>query len=327
MRDSSGKGSFVLSIDTELAWGSVHSGAYHTRAGQYRRTREVIAQLLDLQERYNIRATWAVVGHLFLDQCRPVDGVKHPEIVRPSYGWFHGDWFDADPCGDMESDPFWYGPDIVARIRECKVPQEIGSHGFSHMIVGDPGCSRECFDSEMRTAVDLAQRSGFDLKSFIYPRNSEGHMDVLAANGFTTYRGMTPAWFARIPGPLGKLGHLADMLTPVAPPVVKPRKTGDLWDIPASYFYPHRDGWAKWIPPGISVRKSKLGLNKAVRQRSIFHLWFHPFNLASDPEVLLQGLEEIFQHVDQLRDEGKLLNPSMGDLAESLQQGRQEVTR
>ncbi|HLF03846.1 MAG TPA: polysaccharide deacetylase, partial [Dehalococcoidia bacterium] len=132
-------GTFMLSIDTELAWGSVYNGSFRQRLGHYARTREAITRLLALSERYHISATWAVVGHLFLDQCRAVDGIKHPEIIRPEYSWFGGDWFDADPSSDLGTDPFWYGPDIVGQIQECRVPQEIGCHGFSHMIAGDLG--------------------------------------------------------------------------------------------------------------------------------------------------------------------------------------------
>ena len=99
------KGLFLLSIDTELAWGGVHNGAFRKRLGHYQRTREAIRQLVALLERYEIRATWAVTGHLFLDQCRTEGGVKHPEITRPSYQWFAGDWFDVDPCGDLSTDP------------------------------------------------------------------------------------------------------------------------------------------------------------------------------------------------------------------------------
>jgi hypothetical protein len=59
----------------------------------------------------------------------------------------------------------------------------------------------------------------------------------------------------------------------------------------------------------------------------MFHLWFHPFNLASDPDGLLKGLEEIFIHVNRLREAGKMTNPTMGDLSEMLQEAApQEVT-
>jgi hypothetical protein len=316
------KGVFLLSIDTELAWGSVHNGAFPGRMGHYQKTRDVIRRLLELQERYEIRATWAIVGHLFLDQCRAEDGVKHPEITRPAYQWFAGDWFDADPGSDAETDPFWYGPDIVQQVQDCKAPQEIGCHGFSHMIVGDPGCSRECFDSEIRACVEQANKQGISLKSSIFPRNSVGHLDVLAEHGLSAFRGVTPAWHTRLPGPSRHLARLVDSILPIPPPVVTPKREGTMWDLPASYFYPHRDGWARAIPVGISIRKARRGLEKAAQQRSIFHLWFHPFNLASDPDGLLEGLEEIFKHVYRLREAGKLVNPSMGDLAESLGQTR-----
>ena len=320
------KGAFLLSIDTELAWGSVHNGTFRGRFGHYEKTREVIKRLLQLQEEYEIRATWAVVGHLFLDHCQADRGVKHPEITRPSYDWFDGDWFDADPCGETGTDPFWYGPDIVKQIQDCRVSQEIGCHGFSHMIVGDEGCSRSCFDSDIQACVDQAEEWGVALKSFIFPRNRVGHLDVLAEKGFNSYRGVTPAWFTRFPGRLQQLARLVDSVVPVPPPVVSPQRSGDLWDLPASYFYPHRDGWAKNIPVSIAVRKSRLGLERAARQQSIFHLWFHPFNLASDPDGLLKGLAQVFERVKRLRDAGKLTNPTMGDLAESLQGTPQEVT-
>ena len=113
-------GVFLLSIDTELAWGGVHSGSFVRRRHMYEGTRDAISRLLEIAERYDIRATWAVVGHLLLDKCTPVNGRKHPELVRPSYSWFSGDWLKHDPCSDAAMEPFWYGPDIVESIMSCR---------------------------------------------------------------------------------------------------------------------------------------------------------------------------------------------------------------
>ena len=60
------RGAFLLSIDTELAWGTVHLGLDKSYQAQYAQCREVINRLLELMERFEIKATWAVVGHLFL---------------------------------------------------------------------------------------------------------------------------------------------------------------------------------------------------------------------------------------------------------------------
>jgi len=97
--------------------------------------------------------------------------------------WLEGDWFDHDPCTNAQQDPMWYGGDVVAAIRACRVPQEIGSHAFSHLIVGDPDCTAESFDSELRACRRVAEPLGIELKSFVFPRNQMGHFDVLASNG------------------------------------------------------------------------------------------------------------------------------------------------
>ena len=46
------------------------------------------------------------------------------------------------------------------------------------------------------------------------------------------------------------------------------------------------------------MRKSVCGLHKASKEKKIFHLWFHPFNLASNPAVLLPALEEVLKNSD-----------------------------
>lgn len=318
MHKSSQPGAFLLSIDTEMAWGGVHNGSYVGRMAHYERTRDAIDRLLQLLQKYEIRATWAIVGHLFLDSCESIDGVKHPEIVRPTYPWFRGDWFDADPATNAGEDPAWFGPDIIEKILEAEPPQEIGSHGFSHLIAGDPGCSRECFESEIKTCVEHGARKNIELKSFVFPRNSVGHLDVLAEQGFNAYRGSVPAWYTRFPAPLRPWARLVDSLLPVTPPVTTPEWHDSLCDLPASYFYPHREGWSKLIPLGLTIHKINLGLEKAARENSMFHLWFHAFNLASDPDRLLDGLETVFERVASMREAGRLSNPVMGELAAKL---------
>ena len=102
------RAAFLISIDMEMAWGVVH----RKNLGEcyaHKQERELINRLLNLFEKHDISATWCTVGHLFLDQCKPVNGYKHPEIVRPAYSWLGGDWFDNDPCSDIKTDPMWYG--------------------------------------------------------------------------------------------------------------------------------------------------------------------------------------------------------------------------
>jgi hypothetical protein len=312
------RGVFTLSLDTELAWGSAHGSRLKEREPLFRQTRECIARLLKLLEKYQIHATWAVVGHLFLERCQPVNGIKHPDIIRPKYGWFPDDWFLPDPCSSVKDAPIWYGSDIIRQIINCPVSQEVGCHTFSHVRVGEPGCSRECFASELRACRAEADKLDLSLQSFVFPRNSIGHLDVLAENGFAAYRGNTVRWYERLPGITSKISHLLDGILPVPPPVVMPQRDGNLWNLPASYFYPPADGWWGILPAALRAGKAKQGLRKAVKQQRIFHLWFHPFNLASNPDKLLEGLEAVFAEVCSYRDAGSLDNLTMGELARNL---------
>jgi peptidoglycan/xylan/chitin deacetylase (PgdA/CDA1 family) len=311
------KGIFMLSIDTELAWGGVHNRSFRTRKELYKRSREVVDDLLALLERYSIRATWAVVGHLFLDRCRPMDGVKHPEIVRPKYPWFKGDWFEEDPCSDLGTKPFWYGRDIVEKLLNCKVPQEVACHGFSHMIIGTQGCSREAFASELAACKLAARHFGVELRSFVYPRNAIAHVDVLAKYGYVAYRGVNKKWFIRLPAKLQIPAYVLDYLF-FPPRVVRPGLHQGIWSFRDSYFYGHKKGVWRLVPVWWRVLMANRGLDAAVKKSGIFHLWFHEFNLASEPRSLLNGLDSIFQRVQQLRHDGKLENLTMGDLAKRL---------
>jgi peptidoglycan/xylan/chitin deacetylase (PgdA/CDA1 family) len=310
---------FTLSLDFELIWGTADTAGVERFRRACEIEREVIVdRLLSLLAEFEISASWCIVGHLFLDSCTPVAEIRHPEIVRPSHRWIQGDWFDHDPSGSERTDPIFYGSSLVERIRACSVSQEIGCHSFSHVIFGDHGCSRETAASELAACLRLAEQRDIQLKSFAFPRNSVGHLDVLREHGFVAYRGPEPVWWERprVPPALKRLGHLADVLTARRPPVVLPRQTRNgLWDIPGSMMYFPIHGGRRHIPRALRVARAVKGIERAARERRIFHLWFHPTNLADDPEEMLGGLRLIFERVDALRANGQMKVAPMGALA------------
>ena len=302
------KAIFIVSLDTELAWGTRGDKKYQNH---YRKTREIIDKLLDLFTKYEIKATWAIVGHLFLDKCEKVDGVAHPAIISP-----RSDWFDVDPASDINQASEWYGKDIVAKILACPIKQEIGCHTFSHIDV--PRCNRECFVSELDECQKLAGQLNLELKSFVYPKNRVAMTDVLAEKKFLCYRDRDANWFRNFEERLRKLAHAIDNYLCLPIKATVPKKVNGIWSLPGSYFYIHKDGWAKFIPIKFRVKKSIAGTNSAVEKKQIFHLWFHPFNLASDPEGLLRGLEEIFIYFKSLQEKGLIENLTMGETADYL---------
>ena len=273
----------MLSLDFELAWGMRGDPAYKA---DFERTREVIDRMLALFEKYEIKATWATVGELFL----------------------------TGQAGNGDN-LLWHAPEVIEKIKKCLVAQEIGSHSFSHKVVGED-CSRELFEEELKKNDEVAKRSGVTMRSFVYPKNSVGFTDLLAKYGFTSYRGVDQNWYRSLPKLLKKFAHAFDNYFVMSAPAVIPERDGDIWNIPGSYFFPHARGWAKWLPGSFRVRKSVCGLKKAARERNIFHLWFHPFNLASNSEKLLPALENVLKKVSEMRAKGEIENLTMGELAE-----------
>lgn len=300
------RGVFTLSLDLELIWGTLDLfGPDGFRAACERERAEIIDRLLALLVEFEIPATWCIVGHLFLDRC---DG-KHRDIVRAKHEWFPKDWFTYDPGTDAARAPVFYGRDLVEKIRACPVEQEIGSHSFSHVIFGDKGCSREAAASEMAACVRAARELGIELRSFVFPRNLVGHLDVLREYGIECYRGPEPHWYERspLPGPLKRIAHLWDVIAARTPPVVMPEQ-GDagLWNVPGSMIYFPMHGVRRYIPVERRVRRAVKGLEEAARRRRVFHLWFHPTNLADEMEEMFEGLRAICSRAAELRRAGRL---------------------
>jgi peptidoglycan/xylan/chitin deacetylase (PgdA/CDA1 family) len=314
-------GAMVVSIDTELAWGEMHRRDGTQGRHRFDAEREVIDRLLTLFARYDVSATWAVVGHLFLDACHDDGHGPHPELVTPDYAWLDDEWLAVDPGTNLADDPFWYGRDIVDAILACPVRQEVGSHSFTHVIVDDPACGPDVFDSELAAAGAVAAERQVDLRSFVYPRNQIAQIARLGEHGYRCYRGGRPAPpFAGRPAWQRRALGLADKVRPLAGSAVLPAPAeGGVWNVPQTYlFAPSADGR---LPVGLWARRPVARLRQAARHRSLFHLWFHPYNVTAAPERALAALDRICAAAARLRDAGELDVVTMGDLAARLDAG------
>lgn len=316
------KGIFTISLDFELIWGTLDHNGLERYGKVCRFEREqVIDRLLNLFVEFDISTTWCIVGHLFLDKCEKVGGIKHPEIVRPAHDWVAHDWFEFDPNESDDENSIFVGRSLVEKIKNCSVSQEIGSHSFSHVIFSDAGCSRETAVSELEECRRLADEMGIKMRSFAFPRNEVGHLDVLKEYGIDCYRGVEPHWYelGNYPKKIRKMAHLFDVITAKTPPVVMPEKTSDgLWNIPGSAIYFPMHGKRRYLPVSVRVKRSLKGLKRAVNEKRIFHLWFHPTNMADEADKMFDGLRQIFQHAARLREEGKLEVLTMSEILDKV---------
>jgi hypothetical protein len=185
------------------------------------------------------------------------------------------------------------------------------------VIFGDAGCSRATAASELTECVRIAREMGIELQSFAFPRDRIGHLDVLREYGFQCYRGREPHWYEKrkMPNALRRLASLGGVLIAAEPPLVLPEWQAEgIWNIPGSMIYFPNHGFRRYIPISLRVKRAVKGLKAAAQQKKIFHLWFHPTNLADDMDAMFTGLREILRQAVELRARGALAISPMREL-------------
>jgi hypothetical protein len=299
------KPTFIISLDTELIWGSLQSlssESVNLMKNDIKKVRGSIDTLLNLFEKHNIPATWAVVGHLFLDHCECTDGIPHKDMPR-----FKEDWYSSDPCTDIQRDPLYYGKDIVEKILSSRIEHEIGYHSFSHVALSE--CSREVAEAEIKIGGKLAKEFGITLKSFVFPWNKIGHADILKKHGFKIYRSENLGRYdsnqsfliRKFNGGMNKM---------VASPT-EPKWMDGIWEIPSSMFFCDPQVNFSVLP------KAKIGLYRAMKSKKVFHVYLHPHDLLRYPS-LKGDLDKFLGIVSKKRDEGKIEVMTMREFSKYL---------
>ena len=278
--------------------------------------REAMPRVLDLLDRYGMPATWATVGHLFLSSCERRDGQPHPELARPDYRWKPDDWYREDPTSTVDNDPFWYGPDLLEEVRSRATAHEIGSHSFSHILFGDPGCSRKAASADVSAAVDAAANVGVRLHSFVYPRHSCGHVDILREHGFSVYRGALLEPFLQLPTAVRRPLRFMAMLTAFPPRTTSPIREHGLVHVPASMLFAlPPSGVGSTITWRMLARRAIRGIRRAEQRREVFTMFFHDHNFGIRTGDHLRALREVLAHASSRRERGTLDVATMSQMA------------
>jgi len=313
--NSNTPGIFLLSLDTELIWGIYYGGYADYYKKHLENWRVNIKRLIALLEQYQIKATWAFVGHLFLDRCEKVNGITHPDVLDLGYSNTYENWRFFDPCSDIQKHPYWYGKDVLELVKSMSPRQEIDSHTFFHTIMDDPACTPEVARSEIKKCMDIAKTEGVKISTIVFPRNRLAHLNVVREFGISAYREAERVFFRNWPHFFRRVFLFFQHLLAITPPLYRlkelQRKEG-LLGIPSSLPLLNYNGIIKGriIPSRVRFLRAKKGIESAIKKRAIFHLYFHPFDLESS-EQMIQNLEDILQLARKYIDAGRLVNLTM----------------
>lgn len=290
-------GSVVLSIDAELGWGFPDKPIPADRVNAARSGWRELVGLLDA---YDVPATWAIVGHLFLDDC---DGIHEAHPASPSQ-------FVVERTSLADRPDLRFCPDLVDLVRDANVDHEVASHSFSHVLFGEEETTTEMARTELEWCLEAAEDQDA-MRSFVFPRNSVGHRDVLAEWGFDAYRGTSPH-------DLSSVRKLATAtVVPPKPKLVTPTiDEYGLVDVPASLYLFGFEGAARRLVETVRtdpiLRHARRGIDAAAESDDgVFHIWLHPNNVVDDAAV--DRLRRIFQYIDVRRDDLEV--ETMADVA------------
>lgn len=288
----------------ELGWGFILRPMHKVLLLLQRNSegaRGTIDILLSLFERYDIKATWATVGHLVLSPEEDTD------FASEQLPQFKEGWLDWDYYRSLRNNPLYWARDIIEKILANPIEHEIGLHGFFHIPFSN--CTREVAKAEIEMGIKAVNTLGVQPKSFVFPQNRIGHIDVLKKNGIQIYRGKNLRWWNQdIWPPLHKLDSAVHKL--IASPTLPLLKDG-IWELPRSVYFcdPQIPFTLPW--------RAKCGLERAIRARKIVHIWLHPWSLLSYKR-LVKDLENFLALVAHKRDEGKIEVMTMGEIASLL---------
>ena len=287
------RGTLCISIDLELAWGVWDRPTREYLRLCAERERDIVRRLLATFQRYEVAATWAIVGRL-LDGRAPA------------------------PVPSAEGRRIWYAPDVVDAIRRTVPTQEIGSHSFAHIYCAH--ATRDAMRADLDAARTLHARHGLAWSAFVFPRNQVAHVDLLLEAGLRVYRSRNAGWAAgaraRTGSMAGRLANLFENMLPIAPAAVSPRiVAGGLVELPGSMLLLGRSGARRLVRPGVAGRRARLGMRAAARCGRLFHLWFHPSNFYYQTDTQFDVLDGVLRAAALARERGELDIRSMGAVA------------
>lgn len=317
------KGAIVLSLDFEMMWGNLDQWtAEGYGASNVAQVRLVIEKLLDMLEKYDVKATFATVGLLMLPDKKamlahfPKDIPNYQNVKSP----FNKDFVNSI---DDENEKLYFAYDVINKLKHSS-HVEIGTHTFGHFYCWEDGQTLSQFESDIEMAIEVAKKNNIKLNSIVFPRNqvSDEYLNVCSAHGINVYRGNARKYFEKSSSFLKRIRQrvlrLVDSYVNIggfssyAQPEIKKLKDGLIINVPASRIlrpYSPKLAFAETL----RLSRIKNEIIHAAKNHEIYHLWWHPHNFGANMEKNFMFFENVLQCYDECREKYGMLTMNMGD--------------
>lgn len=294
-------GYFVVSLDFELLWGVFDVVDFNHKRKYFENTRNVIPRILEEFSRFDIHATWAVVGMLFNKDWQEWNENK-PKLV-PNYSNVKLSAYKfGNSIKNDDSENLVFAPELIETIKNS-LGQEIGTHTYSHYYCLESGQSSEEFKADLEKSIVLAGKLNIELKSLVFPRNQLKHeyLQICAEMGIENVRSNPSSWYWKdtlSEAFLVKIARSGDAYFPLGNKVYpfsqKNKEKGFPLEQKASRFLRPVEG--NVLLRKLKINRIKKEMTKAAKNKQVYHLWWHPHNFGERPNESLEDLRIILEH-------------------------------
>lgn len=317
------KSTFIVSLDFELFWGVQDEASLDGYGKNVLGVWDAVPKMLELFAEFGIHATWATVGFMFAENYEELK--KFIPLDKPAYlkqKLLSYNCFEKLACC-KENEKYFYAPSLIDAISQVE-GQEIGSHTFSHYYCDEEGQTLQQFEADIKATLDLAKSKGYELKSFVFPRNQSllPYVEVLEKLGFTSYRSVAENWIHHKvkKGKIRRVLRLMDVYFPLTGSnSYIPKKQKGIYNFPGSNMFKPRFN-ALFFLEWLKVLRIKRQMRKAAKKGKVYHLWWHPHNLGLNTEFHLRQLRSIFEYRNKLDKKYGMQSLNMQEMVTCCQQ-------
>lgn len=299
-------GYLVISLDFELLWGVFDVVDFQQKRTYFESTQQIVPEILKEFSRFEIHATWAVVGMLFNRNWQEWE--KNEPKPLPHYlnkklsAYNFGQTIKAERTENMV-----FAPELIKIIKNTE-GQEIGTHTYSHYYCLEPGQNAEAFKADLQKAINLAAKMNIELKSLVFPRNQlkKEYLKICAELGIENVRSNPSSWYWKdtlSQAILNKLARSGDAYLPLG------NKSYSISQSDKEKGLPLEQKSSRFLRPvegnellrKLKINRIKREMSWAAKNKQVYHLWWHPHNFGERPEESLKDLRTILEHFNDCR--------------------------
>jgi len=318
------KGKLIISLDFELYWGMRDEISLEEYKDNLLGARKAIPLLLKLFKKYNIHATWAVVGFLLfetrdalIDNLPSIKTSYENEKLNP-YRYIEKIGYNE------KGDPFHFAPSIIRLIKSYPT-QEIATHTLSHYYCLEKGQDIHTFREDLKVSINIAKKYGIIFESLVFPKNqiNNEYLDICKEMGIKALRGNQSNWIYKAQKDISNItkglrfidrnfnisGHNSYSTEAILESYP--------FNFPASrflYWYSSKFKFLEYF----RLRRILSDLSYSAKMGQVYHLWWHPHNFGLNTRKNLEFLEKILKHYKDLNIKYGMKSLNMRELANQL---------